>query len=359
MVKCGMDNNFLDDIKFNCDVSDAQFWGYYSVCGLLMRYRDLYRSEMGIKPWADISREKIGAWIEAKESKWPKLEEERFRNLTIDGANYDLFDVSAINTKLTQQGLVYGAGYGMYLKPTFFLAELRALREISGLTVYTSGRELVRDLFTAPGMLQGKNVFLRIEPLVILLLYKHSELSTRHATILDDAFAQYGFPHRQILDLTFEQRIEDMALQYADVLLAHEIGETAESVPEWKDILALSSEDRKAELYLRAIKDLLADTSDHGPYKWIIENRDRGALSLSIALTEGYRRHLFPEIKEAYALFTLSEDWTTVERARQIGYDKFRSHRDDIVKLYRGGIDREDFIRTVQEHLKKTVETNK
>ncbi len=359
MVICNMDNNFLKDIKFNCDVSDAQFWGYYSVCGLLMRYRDLYRSEMGIKPWADIPREKIGAWIEAKESKWPKLEKERFRNLTIEGDNYEPFDVSAINTKLIQQGLIYGAGSGMYLKPTFFLAELRPLREISGLTVYTSGRELVRDLFTAPGMLQGKNVFLRIEPLVVLLLYKHSELNTRHASILDDAFSQYGFPHRQILDLTFEQRIEDMALRYADVLLAHELGETAESVPEWKDILALSSGDRQAEHYLRAIKDLLADTSDHGPYKMIIENRDRGALGLSIALTEGYRRRLFPELKEAYALFSLSEDWAAVERARQIGYDKFRSHRDAIVKLYHSGIERDDFIRKIQERLKKTAGTNK
>lgn len=359
MVICVMDKNLLDDIKFNCDVSDAQFWGYYSVCGLLMRYRDLYRSEMGIKPWANIPREKIGAWIEAKESKWPSLEKERFRNLIIEGVNHDPFNVSAINAKLTQQGLVYGAGYGMYLKPTFFLAELRALREISGLTVHTSGRELVRDLFTAPGMLQEKSVFLRIEPLVVLLLYKHSELNVRQASILEDAFAQYGFPHRQILDLTFEQRIEDMALQYAEVLLAHELGETAESVPEWKDILALSSGDRQAEHYLRAIKDLLADTSDHGSYKMIVENRDRGALGLSIALTEGYRRHLFPELKEAYALFSASEDWIAVERARQAGYEKFRSHRDNIVRLYQSGMEREDFIHAVQKLIKNTAGTNK
>ncbi len=359
MVICGMDKNFIADIKFNCDVSDAQFWGYYSVCGLLMRYRDLYRSEMGIKPWADIPREKIGAWIEAKESKWPKLEREGFQNLTIDGRSHDPFDVVSINTKLARQGLVYGAGYGMYLKPTFFLAELRALREISGLTVYTSGRELVRDLFTAPGMLQGKNVFLRIEPLVVLLLYKHSELNTRHASVLEDAFAQYGFPHRQIIDLTFEQRIEDMALRYAEVLLAHELGETAESVPEWKDILAMTAGDRQAEHYLRAVKDLLADTSDHGPYKKIIENRDRGALGLSIALTEGFRRRLFPELKEAYALFSLKEDWIAVERARQAGYEKFRSQRDNIVRLYRSGASKENFIHAVQELLKKTAGTNK
>jgi len=347
-----MNTNLFADIKFNCDVSDAQFWGFYSICGLLMRYRDLYRSEMGLKQWADIPRERIGEWISAKESHWPDLENEPFRKLNVDGQIHDPFDFVPINAALSREGLVYGAGYGMYLKPTFFLAELRSVRRISGLTVYTSGRELIRDLFTSPGMLQKKTVFLRLEPLVGLLLYKHSERNTRHASVLEDAFAQYGFPHQQIIDVTFERRIEDMALRYADILLAHEIGESAEEVPEWKDIIALSSGDRQLEHYLRALKDLLADTSDHGPYRRIIETCDRGALSLSIALTEGFRRVLFPEIKEAYTSFSRNEDWNAVERARRSGYDKFHSRMVDIVNLYRKGSSKDDFIRDVKELLR-------
>lgn len=343
-----MNTDLLADIKFNCDVSDAQFWGFYSVCGLLMRYRDLYRSEMGLKPWADISREKIGDWIAAKESHWPDLEKEPFRNLIVDGKSRDPFDVSAINAVLSREGFVYGAGYGMYLKPTFFLAELSSVRQISGLTVYTSGRELIRDLFTSPGMLQEKTVFLRLEPLMVLLLYKHSELNTRHASVLEDAFTQYGFKHQQIIDTTFEKRMEEIAVRYAEILLAHEIGEMAEEVPEWKDIIALSSGDRQLEHYLRAVKDLLADTSYHGPYRKIIEIRDRGALGLSIALTEGFRRVLFPEIREAYTLFSGNEDWNAIEQARRTGYDKFRTRMDDIVTLYRRGIAKEDFIREVK-----------
>ncbi len=354
-----MDSELLANIKFNCDVSDSQFWGYFSVCGLLMRYRDLYRSEMGLKPWSEISHEKIGLWIEAKESKWPELEKEGFRSLTINGTNHDPFDVAAINEKLAREGLVYGAGYGMYLKPTFFLAELRALREVSGLTVYTSGRELVRDLFSAPGMLQEKTVFLRLEPLTILLLYKHSELNTRHATILKDAFLEYGFTNRQIIDITFEQRLEQMADRYSEILLAHEIGEAAEAIPEWKEIIALSSGDRQLEHYLRAVKDLIADTSDHGPFKKIIENRDRGALGLSFALTEGFRRILFPELKEAYASFSRSEDWVVIEQARQTGYERFRYQRDSIVRSYHSDLTREDFIHTIQGFFKKIAGTNK
>jgi len=353
MVIYFMDSGFLADIKFNCDVSDAQFWGYYSVCGLLMRYRDLYRSEIGMKPWADIPREKIGAWIEAKESKWPELEKKGFRNLTVDGTSHDPFDVAAINAKLSREGLVYGAGYGMYLKPTFFLAELRSLREVSGLTVYTSGRELVRDLFTAPGMLRENTVFLRLEPLTILLLYKHSELNVRQATLLEDAFAEYGFPKRQIIDITFEQRLEQMADRYSEILLAHEIGEAVEAIPEWKEILALSSGNRHLEHYLRAVKDLIADTSNYGPYRKIIETRDRGAFGLSIALSEGLRRVLYPEIREAYVVFSREGNWSVVESARQEGYKKFRSLRDDIMKQYRGSLLKEDFIGAMEDLIKE------
>jgi hypothetical protein len=334
-------------------VSDAQYWGYYSVCGLLMRYRDLFRSERGLKPWADIKREDIGAWIERKETEWPELEKQELRRLTIDGETYHPFEVEAINKALNKEGLVYGAGYGMYLKPTFFVAELRSVREISGLTVYTAGKELVRDLFTSPAMLQEKIVFLRIEPLMVLLMYKHSELNARSVSMLEDAFAAYGFPHRQIIDAAFEQRMEEMALRYSEILLAHEVGEAAEEVPEWKDILSRAAGDRQAEHLLRAVKDLLADTSEAGPYKKIIDARDRGALGLSISLAEGFRRLLFPEIKEAFAALSEGGDWTAVEQARRTGYERFRSARDEIVGLFRREGGRDGFIAAAKETLRK------
>jgi hypothetical protein len=318
-----------------------------------MRYRDLFRSEKGLKPWAEINREEILSWIAGKESRWPDLEEKGFRDLTIGGIKHSPFNLAEINHALKNQHLIYGAGYGMYMKPTFFLAELRTLHNVSGLTVYTSGTEFVRDLFTAAGMLQGKSIFLRLEPLIMLLLYKFSELNTRHVSALEDAFAQYGFQHRQIIDETFEKRIEKMAARYAGVLLRHEIAESREDISEWKDLLSEAG-DRKAEHYLRAIKDLIADTSDHGPYKRIIEMRDRGALSLTIALMEGYRRVLYPEIQRAYNEFCRQGDWSAIERSRQAGYARFRSHRDAIVDLYHGSSGKDDFTKKIREHLQTT-----
>jgi hypothetical protein len=347
-----MDETLLRDMKFNCDVSDAQFWGYYSVCGLLMRYRDLFRSEKGFKPWADIKREEIALWIEKKEGRWPELEREPFRDLTIGSRTFRPFEVAEINRALNKEGFIYGAGHSMYMKPSFFLAELRSVRFVSGLTIYTSGREQVRDLFTSPAMLQEQAVFLRLEPLMVLLLYKHSELNIRHATSLEDAFAQYGFRHRQIVDDTFYQRLEAMTERYAEVLLLHEIAEAAEEIGEWKEILARAG-DRQVEHYLRAVKDLIADTSDHGPYKKIIEERDRGALGLTVALMEGYRRTLFPEIREAYADFSLRQDWNALEKARQTGYERFVRERSQIVTIHREKEDSTDFLKVIKEYIRK------
>ncbi len=343
----------IKDIKYNCDVSDAQFWGFYSVCGLLMRYRDLFRSEKSLKPWADIRRDEIGVWIGQKEARWPELEQQAFRELTIGDRTCHPFDVEEINQVLNKEGLIYGAGYGMYMKPTFFLAELRSIRHVFGLTVYTSGTERVRDLFTAPAMLQEKTVFLRLEPLMMLLLYKHSELNVRSVAALENAFAHYGFQHRQIIDVTFYQRLEEMTERYAEVLLFHEIAEASEELVEWKDILTLAG-DRQVEHYLRAVKDLIADTSDQGPFKKIIESRDRGALGLSVALMDGYRKALYPEIKEAYADFSLHQDWTTLEKARQDGYKRFVRERSEIMNIYWTKKGTEDFLTALKELMQKT-----
>jgi hypothetical protein len=329
-----MDDKLLQDIKFNCDVSDAQFWGYYSVCGLLMRYRELFRSERGLGFRDEIKRDEIGAWIGQKEQQWPYLEQQPFRELVIDDVRYDAFDTVGINRKLNASGLVYGAGYGMYFKPSFFLAELRSVREAAGLTVLTSGKELCRDLFTSPAMLREKTVFIRLEPLAALLQYKYGELQMRGNALLEQAFTAYGIPPRALVDDTLEQRIAAAAERYAEIVLLHEIGEAHEDSSEWKDILAVAAGDRRMEHYLRAVKDLLADTSDHGPYKTIIDGHDRGALGLTNALTEGFRKHLFPEMNEACAALAAGGTWDGVEQARAAGLTRFRGLRDEIVARF-------------------------
>jgi hypothetical protein len=89
------------------------------------------------------------------------------------------------------------------------------------------------------------------------------------------------------------------------------------------------------------VKDLIADTSDHGPLKRIIDTKGRGALGLSIAIMEGFQRVLFPELRDAYAEFLRDENWDVIEKARETGYARFVSDRERVVLIYKnsGGQD--------------------
>lgn len=51
---------FAAQVARNCLVADAHRWGYFSLCGLLLRLRDLYKREAGLEPWARV--ESAASW---------------------------------------------------------------------------------------------------------------------------------------------------------------------------------------------------------------------------------------------------------------------------------------------------------
>jgi hypothetical protein len=334
-----IDPSLLRDIKFNCDVSDARFWGSFSICGLLMRYRDLYRSEQGRDPWAPVGREEIGPWIQRKEAGWPALENEPFRDLEADGARFDSFDDAALNGLLLPHGFVYGAGYGMYLKPTFFLARSVSTAMVEGHTVHVADRELVRDLFTAPAMLRERTIFIRREPVRALLWDRFCPLRPDSASVLAGAFAAFGIRPGRPLDGSFPIDLDRMVLSCSRMLLRHELAESREALPGWKDLLSAAG-DRKAELFLRAVQDLVADLSDRGPLDRIVEERDGPSLALFIGLPEGYRRSLAPELDIAFRRFHSNGDWTVMDEARRSLFERFVRLRAQAAVL--AGVGRQD-----------------
>jgi len=104
----------------------------------------------------------------------------------------------------------------------------------------------------------------------------------------------------------------------------HEIGEAVEGRRlggEWKRVLA-GSVQRRAEAFYRGLKDVLADTSDHGMLRHIIDCRKKGSLGFYRASVGGYARLIFPELREAVEKFPSGEDWGAVDSARKTGYDR-------------------------------------
>ncbi len=164
-----MTASLTEQVLYNCDVSDARHAGIYSICGLALRLRDLFKWERQMPPWLEGAPGEVLDWIGRKEEIWETLLESDYRPLTIDGRGYDPFDTRAINAVVSGQGLFYGAGYAHSLKPTFFLARIRGRQSIEGRTIWHLGRELARDLLTLPAFSQDDEIVLRAESAAVHL----------------------------------------------------------------------------------------------------------------------------------------------------------------------------------------------
>ena len=312
-----------EQIKLNCNISDAKYWGYYSICGLLMRLRELYRNEHHLKPWERIDSEGIGNWIEKREALWQELEGCSIRPLRIGHKSYDPFDSKTLTEVLNSDNLVYGAGLSLQGKPTFFLAHNDKTIEINGYIVHYTSDELCRDLSASTAMQQAEFIYIRKDPLLYKLWNKYLELrGRRFGGALSEAFSLYGITQNtdpESVKKTLPEIIEDIT----DILLFHEIAEAkeAEDSEAWLQLLQ-AADDLKVELYLRSIKDIIADTSDEGPLKMIIETGNERLLNFYIVLTERIHRSITPDIMNAYHRFKESSRWEFIETTRQQLYTK-------------------------------------
>jgi hypothetical protein len=325
-------------VKVNCDISDARFWGNYSICGLLLRLRELFRHEKGVKPWEEIPQEVISEWIAVKENLWREIEEKEFVNLSVQEAEISPFESEAINRFLEKGGLLYGAGLGVGMKPSFFLAELLSKESIDGYEVIIAGRELVRDLSVYPAMLQRDTIVARRDALAAVLWDKFEEIRPKknNGSLLY-AFSQYGIDPRDEANESLYTKIVQIADEEIGAYIYHEIGEAREGATlggSWKEMLS-GPLTRRAELFVRGIKDVLSDTSERGMLKYIIERRKKGSLGFYLSSLGGFRKMLFPEFQEMFLFFTEKEDWHLVEKARKKGYEKAGGLASSVLDIYR------------------------
>ncbi|HKZ57120.1 MAG TPA: hypothetical protein VJ024_05425 [Thermodesulfovibrionales bacterium] len=330
--------NLISHVKRNCNISDAKYWGFYSMCGLLLRLRDLYRFERVMRPWEKFQQEEISDWLSEREDLWKELEDEDFENIMIGDNAYGLFDLEEINAVLEKERLIYGAGYGVYMKPSFFLADLLYKRNMEGHIVYIAGSEYVRDLSYSPAMFQNGIIFARMDATRHLLWEKFEELKAKRSkSSLAFAFSKYGLtPEDEPSEDTY-RRISLVALSEVETYIHHEIGEAFEGEKlgdEWEDLL-IDFSSRKAELFVRSVKDLLSDTSEKGMIKHIIEKKKEGSLGFYTVFLGGYQKLLFPEIKDAVEDFVKSGDWGIVEDVRIEGYKRALRCAERLISLKR------------------------
>jgi hypothetical protein len=344
----------IEQVRHNCSISDYLYAGTYSVCGLALRLRDLYKWEKGLEPWVEEDSSVVLEWIGKKEEEWDQLADQEFAGITVGGKTYDPFDLEGINAVIAPHGIFYGAGYVQGLKPSFLLADLVEAREVDGFPVYILGREHARDLLTVPALSQNNSILMRKESARIFLwnLIFFLKKSSREA--LRFALETYGIPdrHPQALKENFARICEDEV----DAYIYHEVGElkdTGFDHEAWRDIVAAFPHSL-IEFFVRALKDILADTDEHGKLRYIIRERKTASLAFYAAFLDGLRRMLFPQLAEAFTEFKENRNWLCVEEARTRGSAGARAQAEAITGIYRAGKQKDDMAWVAKE-IERTV----
>lgn len=285
-----------DAVQRNCDIADARHAQEATMCTFLLQMRELYCWERGLPLGAQPARAELACWLPQREAAWRALEDEDYRPLPLGAREIGPFDAAAANRDLLAHGLVYGAGYGRFHRPHFFLAQLERDARREGVRVLVAGREHARGIPAAPAALQGDTIFVRREALRRWLWDKVEFWRARRpAGALAAALEHWGLAAGD--DAAFERAVE----AELETLVLHELGEAragAKLGAAWEDMLA-GLRDWRAEILARAVRDNLADCLTTLPA--LLERDARASLHFWFAQLEGMRREIFPALARAYA----------------------------------------------------------
>lgn len=310
----------LPAIRKNCDISNAHHSGLFSVCGLFLRLKDQYNWERNNPPWSPTDKDQLLTWIDGQETLWLDCLDSPYEPIRIKGRSFNYLNNQIVNQYLIPAGLYYGSGYGRGLKPTFFLGTIKEKRLSGGYTIIILDRDLACDLSLAPAQRQGKTIVIRQDPLRFFLWSKIQELEQLEREGTDMALSYYGWNP----SLPPDRQLDRLVQEEMEAILFHEMGEARDrSFPQglWRSLLVQFPFSR-IELYLRTLKDLLADTHSGGTLNFIIREQKAGSLGFYLSNLKGLRRSLFPEIVTAIREFKKREDWPRVGQARKAGREK-------------------------------------
>lgn len=223
-------NGFIQQVQANCRIAAAGQVGYYSLCGMLLRLRQLYKWEQGLAPWQEGDPKDVLDWIESQEEVWIDLEEAGLQELSWQGRQVDPYAVAELNTLLEPEGLAYGAGFTRGLAPMCFLGELWETKQHRELTVLILGPELARDLDAAPALRQGSIIYLRTEPLAFYLWDNLSDPAKQKNIYLKIALAARDIDQDGLLRRPgyYEEQFQGLLSSAGKSMIRHEVGEALE-----------------------------------------------------------------------------------------------------------------------------------
>lgn len=322
----------IEAVQRNCDLADAHHAREKSLCTYLLGMREYFRWASRAPAGHAPDRTRLGEWVSRHEQRWEEMRdaESAYGPLPI-GGGIDPFDDADANRHLAAEGLVYGAGVGLFGAPVFCLAQRLSDEAREGARVIVAGEELARGFVAPPAASRDATVLIRLDALR-RWLWTRAEAARRSP---DNAFAValrgYGDPEDAAA------AVERMAHGEVETLVLHELGELqAGSLlgEDWERMLA-GVEDRRTELLVRAVRDLLADCLVTLPR--LVERQAGASLVFWIAGFDGLRRLLAPELAAAYRAELRTVDADRLGRAAQRGHQTWLDVASELLAQWRRG----------------------
>jgi hypothetical protein len=337
-------DNIARQVLRNCEISDARHAGLFSICGLALRLRDLYKWEKGLDPWVEKDSSQILDWIGNKEEEWEKIAETQYLNLsiTINGREYDPFDTTALNAILEPHNLFYGAGYARSLKPTFFLAAIEEKSNARQYPVFTLGRELARDLLTIPALTQNNAILWRKESARMYLWDQILYIKKSGRQALRFALEQCGLKDQR--PKTLHRNLATILAAQKETYIYHELGEIMDTVFDrtvWREVIAAYPH-TPVELLTRAVKDLLADTNEFGTLRNFIRKRKASPIAFYVAFIDGLAKILFADLVSSFHEFAQTGNWKVIESAVDAGFQNAKDYAEQIITIHTAGKQKEN-----------------
>jgi len=238
--------------------------------------------------------------------------------------------VAGINARLRPAGLVYGAGHVAAERASFFVGQLERAEWRDGVELLVSGTEHARGLAAPVAALQGTTVLLRRQSMQRWLSEKYEAWTLKRQ---DGAFKSALDAHGFQRDGT--QALERMVEHEGETLVLHEIGEFEAARrlgADWSALRA-SLASRRADLYVRALRDHLADCLVTLPA--LLQRRDPTSLHFWFANLEGVRALLFPRLARAYAAWRAGDQGAALRSAVSAGTAHWGRACEQLLEIHR------------------------
>jgi len=357
MVDIGL---ITEQVKRNCDIADARYilekHNKREIDAYLKRQiRDLYVSEMGIKPWEKRIPLKLDpnyqSWFTKKKKLWKELKDKNFSGINVNGREYRHSYMDEMNQGLNPEGYFYSATIGYGNKISFLLAQLVDSRKENGYGIYILEKELARDLehflsetaFQVEGYLVGRKNSLRNYFWKRVKKLK-SDKNFPEKRFLEEAFQDFGLSKQELSGSTEEidRKVEKILPKQMETRIHHELGhvitQTFNQVFPHTTFHGLTdlAPGTDLEWFIVGVDEVLADTCEHenlkGGLGYIIDQKDKGSLALRAYETmaggksgKTYWKHyvkIFPEFIPAYENFRQTGEWSVIEDARIAGNER-------------------------------------